>query len=440
MNLDIATQAAIDTFRGCAFRFFDGGGYGINYKKNNYYFLDEIAARLVRETIEFGFVDTKSIALEYGVEEGLIVEDAINFFGGFSAVPQGNGSEASHLADEAFFDYFTEQLIPLTAVIEVTEACNEHCIHCYRPPPKKEYWTAGRFNKICNELAKMGSLQIDFTGGEPFLKKDFLDYLKIADSHGFIISILTNATLIDEKAIDVLKLIKLRSLYVSIYSADAATHDNITKLPGSFQKTIDAIRKLKDAGLPVFLNAPIMDANRSSPNGIKVLAENLGLDVKFAYKISESYSKDRATKKLNIFSKSELSKMIDDPQVRLYADLIEKKKYGGVSTRDRVRSCDTGFRSVTISPEGDLIPCTALRMKCGNVGADEIASLWKNNSNINYWRQEGSLVKDGCKSCSSYDFCEPCPAGYFSTHGNLSGIDEITCGFGKAFSSCISCG
>lgn len=439
MSLDSAIILAKNIFKKSAFRFFNGGGYGINYKDNSYFFLDEIGARLTQEIIASGMVDTKSLAAEYGVDEEIIINDASAFFAQFTTIDKTLGDQPDNLADESFLNYFTEQQIPLTAIIEITEACNEHCIHCYRPEPKKEYWTIERFEKACAELAAMGSLQIDFTGGEPFLKKSFSEYLKIADRYGFIVSILTNATLIDDDALEVLKTIKLRTLYVSIYSADSETHDFITRLPGSFQKTIETIYKLKANGLPVFLNSPVMDANQNSPIGIKALADKLGLDVKFTYKISESYSKDRATKKLNIFSKNELARMIESPDVRLYADIIGKRASGNIQTRDRVRSCDTGFRSITISPEGDIIPCTALRMKCGNISNQDIASLWTKNENMQNWRHEGSLVKEGCKTCASYDFCEPCPAGYFSTHGNLDGIDEITCGFGKVFSSCVSC-
>lgn len=439
MDIHSAINLSNYTFKKSAFRFFNGGGYGINYKDNSYFFLDEIGARLVQEVVEHGRVDTKSMAVEYGVDEEIIIDDASAFLRNFSTTGQTLGDQPANLADESFLNYFTEQKIPLTAIIEITEACNENCIHCYRPDPKKEYWTEERFEKACAELATMGSLQIDFTGGEPFLKKGFSEYLKIADRYGFIVSILTNATLIDDDALEVLKTIKLRSLYISIYSADSDTHDLITRLPGSFQKTVETISILKSNGVPVFLNSPVMDANRNSPAGIKDFADKLGLDVKFTYKISESYSEDRATKKLNIFSKDELTRMIENPQVRLYSELIDQRKNGNIQTRDRIRSCDTGFRSITISPEGDIIPCTALRMKCGNIGNQDIASLWENDENMQHWRHEGSLVKEGCKTCSSYDFCEPCPAGYFSTHGNLDGIDEITCGFGKAFSACISC-
>lgn len=425
-----------------AFRFLNSSGYGINYKNGTYYFLDETGSFIIQNILSGNSINTESISKEFNVDESIVVNDFVNFLTQFEeSDPTGKSViniEAS-LNDENFLSYFTDNKIPLTTIIEITEACNEHCIHCYRPEPKKEYWTPERFSKICADLAKLGSLQIDFTGGEPFLKKEFAQYLKIADSYGFIISILTNSTLISDLDIELLRKIKLRSLYVSLYSSTPAIHDAITKLPGSFEKTLSTIKKLINFNLPVFINSPIMDVNKDCPEGIKKLVTSLGLDVKFTYKISESYSKKRDTKKLNIYSKNEMKRMINNTNVMLYSEIIEKKTKGEVQKRDRVRSCDTGFRSITISPEGDIIPCTALRMKCGNIAEINVQKLWHESEKLQYWRNEGSLVKNECKSCDSYDFCEPCPAGYYSKNGNLEGIDDVTCGFGKTFSSCVSC-
>jgi radical SAM protein with 4Fe4S-binding SPASM domain len=443
-SLDIAISNSLKTIKyNSSFRFFDGGGYGINFKNGAYYFLDETGAFIINSILSDKEINTAKISKDFAVEESIIIGDFVNFLNQFksgtSSCEDQQIDNSCNLNDETFLSYFSENKIPLTTIIEITEACNEHCIHCYRPEPKKEYWTPERFEKICSELVGLGSLQIDFTGGEPFLKKRFMEYLKIADSYGFIISILTNATLISDDDLDMLTRIKLRSLYVSLYSSDPFIHDAVTKLPGSFDKTIATIKKIKALDLPIFINSPIMDINKDNPEGIKNLVTNLGLDVKFTYKISESYSKKRDTKKLNIYSKNEMQRMINNSSVMLYSEIIEKKLTGKIQKRDRVRSCDTGFRSITISPEGDVVPCTALRMKCGNIAEAGVQKIWQESERLQYWRNEGSLVKNDCKSCESYDFCEPCPAGYFSKNGNLDGIDDITCGFGKTFSSCVSC-
>jgi radical SAM protein with 4Fe4S-binding SPASM domain len=424
------------------FRFLDELGYGIDYKKNKYYFLDEIGTRIVRDIVESGSIDIDNIAELYGVPSSLVFDDTILFLRQLTEATGINSSglpSSQGMQDEVFFKYFTERRIPLSAIIEITNKCNEHCIHCYRPAAKKEVWRTDLFERVCSELKEMGTLQLDFTGGEPFLKKNFLEFLQIADKYGFIISILTNATLIDEKAIEILNSLRIRNIYISIYSSSPYVHDKITGLPGSFEKTLNAIKTLLANKIQISLNSSVMTENRHSTSGTKELADSLGVDIKFAYKISKSYNKSILTNELNVFSKSELSRLIDDPQIRLYADIIESKKSGRIIARDRERSCDAGFRSITISPEGEIIPCTALRLKCGNILNEKLSELWENNKNIKYWRDKGSLINEQCKCCSAYDYCEPCPAGYFADFGSLEGIDETTCGFGKVFSSCISC-
>jgi radical SAM protein with 4Fe4S-binding SPASM domain len=439
MELKQLIEQVREALQTTAFRFKNDVGYGIDYKINKYFFLDEIGALIIQNIIEQGSVCAESIAKDYGVPPSLIIEDANLFLRQFIETNSPNCVPDEYCRDELFLSYFAERKIPISASIEVTEACNEHCIHCYRPTPKKEVWNAELFTQTCAELRELGCLQIDFTGGEPFLKKGFLDFLKIADQHGFIVSILTNATLISDEAIVTLRKIKLRNIYVSLYSDNAVIHDKITQLPGSFHTTVATIEKLVASNISVVINAPIMKANKESPSGIKALANRMGLEVKFAYKITASYNKSVSTEGINVYSKQELSKQINDPQVQLYSDLIALRKAGGTTKRDRIRTCDAGFRSITISPEGEIIPCTALRLKCGNITKDKISSLWVEDKNMQHWRNEGSLVKDGCMSCSSYDFCEPCPAGYFAEHNSLDGIDNTTCGFGKVFNSCVTC-
>ncbi|PKO87426.1 MAG: hypothetical protein CVU16_15765 [Betaproteobacteria bacterium HGW-Betaproteobacteria-10] len=324
MNIQPLIVEVNDKLKTSAFRFLETVGYGIDYKNNQYYFLDEIGSRIIKSLTEYGQVDIGSIAAEYDAPIELILEDTVAFLQGFLVCESDEKSLAIQSQDEAFLSYFSDNRIPLSATIEITEACNEHCVHCYRPEPSKEAWSVELFERTCIELKDIGTLQIDFTGGEPFLKKGFVEYLKIADKHGFILSILTNATLVTDDAIDVLKNAKVRNVYVSIYSSNPDIHDAITRLPGSFYQTVATIKKLTANNIPVFLNAPIMAINKDSPQGITALADSLGLEVKFAYKITESYNKKISTKKINVYSKDELSKQINGVGAQLAIAYITK--------------------------------------------------------------------------------------------------------------------
>lgn len=108
MNLNSTITSAIGVFNNCAFRFFDEGGYGINFKDNRYYFLNEISARLVNEIITKRGIDTKSIADEYGVDENVVIFDAIQLLRSFIDATQKNDELLTSGHDENFFQFFTE--------------------------------------------------------------------------------------------------------------------------------------------------------------------------------------------------------------------------------------------------------------------------------------------------------------------------------------------
>ncbi len=82
--------------------------------------------------------------------------------------------------------------IPLYGYFELTYKCNLECIHCYADVPHvgKEL----HYNEIIsvlNQLANAGMLYICFSGGEPLIRKDFIEIMAHARALGFAVTILT---------------------------------------------------------------------------------------------------------------------------------------------------------------------------------------------------------------------------------------------------------
>ena len=59
---------------------------------------------------------------------------------------------------------------------EITEDCHFTCVHCYNPfrTHKKKKFDPELTEKVLDRLIEEGIFNINFTGGEPFSKKDFL--------------------------------------------------------------------------------------------------------------------------------------------------------------------------------------------------------------------------------------------------------------------------
>lgn len=87
---------------------------------------------------------------------------------------------------------------------ELTSRCNERCIHCYIPNPKKN---AGgnmpieKVKSIIDEFAEMGGLHVTLSGGEVFLHKDIIPIIQYCREKDMQISILSNLIALKDEQI-----------------------------------------------------------------------------------------------------------------------------------------------------------------------------------------------------------------------------------------------
>ena len=93
--------------------------------------------------------------------------------------------------------------VPLAVLFEVTHRCNLGCEHCYltegpvgRPRPTREELTLDEVRPVLDQLAEAGTLFLTLTGGEVFMRRDFLEILAHARSCGFSVTIFTTGTLL----------------------------------------------------------------------------------------------------------------------------------------------------------------------------------------------------------------------------------------------------
>ncbi|MER3514674.1 MAG: hypothetical protein C4310_10040, partial [Chloroflexota bacterium] len=164
---------------------------------------------------------------------------------------------------------------------ELTYRCNEKCTHCYldvlAPGAKiPGELTLEEAKRVIDELADLGALTITFSGGEIFVHKDFFEIAAYARKRGFAIRLFTNGILIKPGVADKIAALRPVMVELSIYGADAETHDKITQVPGSFHLTVRAARLLRERGVKVTLKAPIMRENWQQMEAMRALAAEIG--------------------------------------------------------------------------------------------------------------------------------------------------------------------
>ncbi|MBQ4244555.1 MAG: radical SAM protein, partial [Clostridia bacterium] len=122
--------------------------------------------------------------------------------------------------------------IPLGVTFELTSRCNFSCRMCYVHSTdcninKPLELSAGQWIEIAQKAKDAGALFVLITGGEPLVRDDFAEIYEAIAKMGFVISVNTNGSLIDEKILDLFTKNRPNRVNVSLYGADGETYKKL---------------------------------------------------------------------------------------------------------------------------------------------------------------------------------------------------------------------
>ncbi len=157
---------------------------------------------------------------------------------------------------------------PIDATFELTVRCNLKCRMCMFRHCTSENnelisreLTAEEWIKIAEDAADMGTGSLLITGGEPMLRQDFPEIYRGIYKKGFIISLYTNATLVDDKIMDLLRECPPHKIGISIYGASSETYCKVCGNGDAFRKAIEGAKKLVTLPSVVDFRTTIIDDN-----------------------------------------------------------------------------------------------------------------------------------------------------------------------------------
>ena len=155
--------------------------------------------------------------------------------------------------------------VPLSGTFELTPRCNMNCRMCYIRMSEAEMrargreYTAEEWIEMGKACAKEGMLFLLLTGGEPFLRKDFRQIYTELKKLGLLISINTNATLIDEKFADEMLRVKNFIPAISLEGDEVSTDSR--RGQGTYQKVVRAMKLLHEKKLPYGISSCYTSVN-----------------------------------------------------------------------------------------------------------------------------------------------------------------------------------
>jgi MoaA/NifB/PqqE/SkfB family radical SAM enzyme len=174
-----------------------------------------------------------------------------------------------------------------SAKIKVTARCNLRCAMCrfgrgWAPPELSEE----RFVGVLDELRGLGCEKVHFSGGEVFVRPDFLRLVTHARGLGLRVTLTSNLTLVDKARAKALMRSGLASISTSLDGAGARTHDRVRGIAGSFKRTVRALghlaeeRARRGAKTRLRVNFTLLATNfREYPEVIALAAQAGAVDV-----------------------------------------------------------------------------------------------------------------------------------------------------------------
>jgi radical SAM protein with 4Fe4S-binding SPASM domain len=244
--------------------------------------------------------------------------------------------------------------------IELTYRCNLNCIHCYcRGFENNGELTLQEWKKILDELYRESVVQLALTGGEPLLRKDFLNIYAYTKRKGFLITILTNGLLLEDNIIKYFSKYPPYSIEITLNGITKLTYESITQVEGSYKRIMTVINKLKSANLPVVLKTNGFKQNKDEILLIKSLAERLFGKKRFKFDsfITPRLNGDKTPCDFRL-TPEEITKMEEsDPDMTVYRQELFHRPLRLERNSECLYHCDTWLNQFFIDPYGRLKFC-----------------------------------------------------------------------------------
>lgn len=316
--------------------------------------------------------------------------------------------------------------IPLNVSLELTLRCNIRCSHCYnfdrdlpRPAGGAEL-TMGEIVALLDELRRLGTLYLYLTGGEALVHPRFWEILDAAASRRFVLSLLSNGTLLTEDVCDRLGgYAGFAGVSLSLYGSRPETHDSVTRVRGSFERTWVGARRLQERGTGVALKFIIMKANAAETAEMLRMAEDEGFD----------YSVDTAITGRYDGTSGSLGTRIDHATLEaLYRGPLRDQIHARIpDPSDDEFKCNCARGNAAVTSTGDVYPCIATPLRAGNIRESSFTEIW--TSSEVFRRIRGLSLRDfkTCAPCTLKGWCRRSPGAAVLLHGDYTGVDPWTC-------------
>lgn len=298
---------------------------------------------------------------------------------------------------------------PYSLVAELTYRCPLQCPYCSNPvdcgsETYRRELTTEEWARVFAEASALGVLQLGLTGGEPMARRDLLQLVEAAASHGLYSTLVTAAMSLTRERAEQLRDAGLDHVQISFQDSDPESSDRIAGTR-SWHRKVEAAKVVRELDFPLTINVVLHRHNLDRIGEILEMAESLGADrvelantqyygwalMNRAALLPRREQLERAERVVREFrervgARMEILYVIPD-----YFDDEPKPCSGG-----------WGRQTMVVAPNGSVMPCHAASiipdMTFDNVREHDLGWIWANSEAFNRFRGT-DWMPEPCRSC-----------------------------------------
>lgn len=266
--------------------------------------------------------------------------------------------------------------------LELTYRCNLDCFFCYNDRDKPGTpLSLEQYRTLLEDLARMQTLFIMLTGGEPMVHPHFFEIGRMTKELGFVVRVRTNGHLLSPRRVERLRAeVDPYMVEVSLHGASAEVHDRQTRVRGSFERLINNLGHARAAGLRCSMVTTPTAWNEHQIEAMIALGDDLDVPLRFQGPVAPRDNGD--TEPLAIQPAAEtwqrIRALVSARRARSAAGAGERPlpEVTADGEAETPATCSVGVAGVDIDPYGNVQACMHLQESAGNLHEQSIEAIW----------------------------------------------------------------
>jgi radical SAM protein with 4Fe4S-binding SPASM domain len=317
--------------------------------------------------------------------------------------------------------------LPMTAHLDLTYRCPLRCRLCYARGQSTQELSARQWTRVLEDLRDLSVLTLTLSGGEVFARRDFLDILDAAVRLSFLVTVKSSLASASRPRLRRLARIRPAMVDVSFYSHRPEVHDAVTGVPGSFEKTLAAVRFLQDSEVRVDAVVTLLKGFEEDPAAFKS-----GLHRQGVRSVMFNTVSDALCERVDVSDLLVSDRVLEEQWAAAASGLDP----GTAPPRPKPSTvvCSAAVGSLFIGPDGTVTPCVRVLEPAGNVLATPLSEIWRDSEVLRRFRSVRwkHLDQGRCLRCEHSPYCSYCFGISLSDTGSPLLPSEETCRIARA--------